>query len=208
MSQISMFSSEEHQPDSTDILYLVEEVRQQTSNVNIVSFSGGKDSTVVLQLVMAALAGTDKKLYIVTSDTLMEIPYFQDYVSEVKKRIMAYISREKVNAEVVTVVPQVKDSFWVSVLGKGYPAAHMGFRWCTGKLKIDPITKYIRTVICGEDYTVFVGVRRAESDLRAKIYQQRNYKPNHYAQYFTGLPMMCGIFFLLNPVLGVITQNS
>ena len=160
---------------------VVEEIRARLSDVNLVSFSGGKDSTVVLQHVLAAIKSTGKKLYIVTADTLMEIPYFQEYVATVKGNLSRFISDSGLNAEVVTVIPEIRDSFWVSVLGKGYPAAHMGFRWCTGKLKIDPITKFTRRVTAGKDYTVFVGVRSAESPLRARIYQSKDYKPHHYA---------------------------
>jgi len=164
-------------------LDLVDEMRGMLRAVNIVSFSGGKDSTTVLQNAFAALEGTGKKLYIVTSDTLMEIPYFQAYVDRTKDNIRSYIEANAINAEDITVHPPAKDSFWVSVLGKGYPAAHMGFRWCTGKLKIDPITRFTKQAISGvgDDWMVFVGVRRAESALRAKIYQKRDYKPNHYA---------------------------
>jgi len=160
---------------------LVDEVRGRLRDVNLVSFSGGKDSTTVLQLVLAALAGTGKKLYIVTADTRMEIPFFQEYVEGVKAQISKYIATENINAEVVTVMPTAKDSFWSAVLGKGYPAAHMGFRWCTGKLKVDPITKFTKRVTAGHEYTVFIGVRSAESALRAKLYTRKDYRPNHFA---------------------------
>lgn len=158
---------------------VVDEIRSRLSDVNIVSFSGGKDSTVVLQHVLSALEG--QKLYVVTSDTLMEIPYFQQYVDGVKLRLHAYIENTSLNVEIITVHPVARDSFWTSVLGKGYPAAHMGFRWCTGKLKIDPITKFTRTVTKDKNFTVFVGVRSAESEIRARIYKQKDYKPHHFA---------------------------
>ena len=162
---------------------LLGEVREQLRSINLVSFSGGKDSTVVLQNVMSAIRDTGKKLYVVTADTLMEIPYFQAYVDRTRYKIRAYIDQSGINAELVTVRPPYHDSFWTCVLGLGYPAAHMGFRWCTGKLKIDPITKFTRSITAGaeKDWMVFVGVRSAESELRAKIYQRKAYKPNHYA---------------------------
>lgn len=56
------------------VMDLISEIRSKLSPINIVSFSGGKDSTVVLQHVMEAIRGTKHKLYIVTADTLMEIP--------------------------------------------------------------------------------------------------------------------------------------
>lgn len=175
-----MKSCEESIDRSTDV---IEEIRQRLGAMNIVSFSGGKDSTTVLQHVLAAMEGTGRKLYIVTSDTLMEIPYFQNYVDAVKRNLRDYIASQAINAEVVTVRPAYKYSFWVSVLGRGYPAAHMGFRWCTGKLKIEPITQFTKSAIAsvGDDWRVFVGVRSAESLLRARIYKQKDYKPNHYA---------------------------
>lgn len=179
--QIKLFEETSH---------VSKEMLQETSSavferlrqVNFVSFSGGKDSTTVLQIVLTAIAAKpEAKLYIVTSDTMMEIPYFQTYVNLVKSRIRRYVNVLGINAEVITVKPRLQDSFWVSVIGKGYPAASMGFRWCTGRLKIEPITRFTKTVSAGKNYAVFVGVRSAESALRAKIYKQKDYKPNHYA---------------------------
>ena len=159
----------------------VEGIRSRLREVNIVSYSGGKDSSTVLQLTFEALKGTGKKLYIVTSDTLMEIPFYQAYVDQVRREIRAYVMANGIDAEIITVKPDLALTFWVCVLGKGYPAAHMGFRWCTGVLKIDPITNFTKSITQGKDFTVFVGVRRAESALRAKIYTEQDYKANHYA---------------------------
>lgn len=160
---------------------VIDEIKERLSEINLVSFSGGKDSTVVLQHVLAAVGDTGKKLYVVTADTLMEIPYFQGYVDRTRSRIREAIKQRGINAEVVTVIPRIENTFWVSVLGKGYPAAHMGFRWCTGVLKIDPITRFTRAVTKGHTFTVFVGVRSAESALRARIYKTKDYKPHHFA---------------------------
>jgi DNA sulfur modification protein DndC len=159
----------------------INDIRAQLKPINIVSFSSGKDSTTMLQLVLRAMAGTGSRLVIVTSDTMMEIPFYQEYVDGVRNRILDFIDREKLNAMSVIVRPEAKDSFWVSVLGKGYPAAHMAFRWCTGVLKIDPITRFTNKLTAGQNYMVFVGVRRAESELRARIYEKKNYKPHHFA---------------------------
>ncbi len=164
-----------------NISVIIEEIKSRLNDINIVSYSGGKDSSVVLDIVFEAIQGTGKKLLIITADTLMEIPYFQQYVDAVRKQLSDHIESIGMDAEVVTVTPKPKDSFWVGVLGKGYPAAHMGFRWCTGKLKIDPITQFTKKAVSGHSFTVFVGVRAAESPLRARIYKKKDYKPNHYA---------------------------
>lgn len=160
---------------------VIDEVRARIKDVNIVSFSGGKDSSVVLDIVFSAICGTGKKLLVITADTLMEIPYFLEYVEGITRQLKEYLATTDIDCEVHTVRPKPKDSFWVSVIGKGYPAAHMGFRWCTGKLKIDPISQYTKKLVAGRSHTVFVGVRSAESALRARIYKQKDYKPNHFA---------------------------
>jgi DNA sulfur modification protein DndC len=167
--------------DDDMIEQTIKDIREQLRTINIVSFSGGKDSSATLELVFEALKGTGKRLVIVTSDTMMEIPFYQQYVDGVRDRIADFIKREHIDASLALVRPAAEHSFWVSVLGKGYPAAHMGFRWCTGVLKIDPITYFTKKLVAGQDYMVFVGVRRAESELRAKIYQKKDYKPNHFA---------------------------
>lgn len=164
-----------------NIQAVVSSIRDRLAEVNIVSFSGGKDSSTVLQLVLASMAGTDKSLHIVTADTRMEIPYYQAYVNRVKAGIQAYIDRVGINVQLATVSPPAADSFWTSVLGKGYPAAHMGFRWCSGRIKIEPISNYTKMITGTKKSMVFVGVRAAESKLRAKIYKQHDYKPGHYA---------------------------
>ncbi len=160
---------------------VISAIRDRLADINFVSFSGGKDSSVVLQLVLAALAGTEKQLYIVTADTRMEIPYYQHYVERVTDRIRAFIVANQIQAKVVTVSPPAKDTFWSAVLGKGYPSAHMGFRWCSGKLKIEPITRFTKSATAGKSSMVFLGVRAAESALRARIYKQQDYKPGHFA---------------------------
>jgi 3'-phosphoadenosine 5'-phosphosulfate sulfotransferase (PAPS reductase)/FAD synthetase len=71
---------------------IINEIKQQLREVNIVSYSGGKDSSVVLQNVIKSISETDKQLIIVTSDTLMEIPYFNSYLEGARQRIQDYIN--------------------------------------------------------------------------------------------------------------------
>ncbi len=51
---------------------------------------------------------------------------------------------------------------------KGYPAPRIKFRWCTGKLKIDPSNRFIRNVVRASGETILIlGIRKAESTRRA-----------------------------------------
>jgi len=64
--------------------------------------------------------------------------------------------------------PEIEDSFWVNLIGKGYPAPRLKFRWCTERLKIKPSNKFIREVVRSSGEAILVlGTRKAESALRA-----------------------------------------
>lgn len=157
------------------------EIKDRIRDINIVSYSGGKDSTVTLELVLEALKGTDKQLIIMTADTLLEIPFYQEYVNRNRLAIQSYIDSEGINARMITVIPPWDKTFWVSVLGKGYPSSHHSFKWCTQQLKIDPITAMTEALTKGVEYMVFVGIRQAESARRAKTYKDKDFRPNNYA---------------------------
>src|SRR5438105_232293 len=64
--------------------------------------------------------------------------------------------------------PEVEDSFWVNLIGKGYPAPRLKFRWCTERLKIRPSNRFIRDVVRQSGEAILVlGTRKAESQVRA-----------------------------------------
>jgi DNA sulfur modification protein DndC len=64
--------------------------------------------------------------------------------------------------------PQLSDTFWVNLIGKGYPAPRHKFRWCTERLKITPSNAFIRRVVHESGEAILVlGIRKAESAKRA-----------------------------------------
>ena len=64
--------------------------------------------------------------------------------------------------------PEVEDTFWVNLIGKGYPAPRHKFRWCTERLKIKPSNRFIREVVRDSGEAILVlGTRKAESSKRA-----------------------------------------
>jgi DNA sulfur modification protein DndC len=63
--------------------------------------------------------------------------------------------------------PAVRDTFWVNLIGKGYPAPRKLFRWCTSRMKISPSNDFIRSVIRDNGEALLVlGTRKAESSRR------------------------------------------
>ncbi|MCP4231901.1 MAG: phosphoadenosine phosphosulfate reductase family protein, partial [bacterium] len=71
------------------------------------------------------------------------------------------------------VAPTIEDSFWVNLIGKGYPSPNRWFRWCTERLKIKPTSRYIKEMVNGtEEVIIVLGTRKAESANRAASMQK------------------------------------
>jgi DNA sulfur modification protein DndC len=76
--------------------------------------------------------------------------------------------------EVVKTTPLPEESFWVNLLGRGYPAPKRMFRWCTDRMKIRPTTRFIQEQVAHNGEAILLlGTRRAESAERAKNTDRR-----------------------------------
>ena len=141
----------------------------------VIGYSGGKDSTCALQLIWSTLLGLPKKkrkkpVYVLSSDTLVETPVIVDYIDNSISNINTAAEAQSIPVEARKVVPDTSESFWVNLLGRGYPAPSKRFRWCTERLKIDPANAFIREKVAEFGEVVMVlGVRRAESATRAQV---------------------------------------
>lgn len=139
----------------------------------IVGYSGGKDSTAVLQLIWTAIAELPvaerhKTIHVISTDTLVENPIVASWVAVSLERMK--VAAEETNLPIVPhrLTPSVEDSFWVNLIGKGYPAPRPKFRWCTFRLKITPSNRFIRDLIKKHGETILaLGTRKAESAARS-----------------------------------------
>jgi len=152
-------------------------------NPFVVGWSGGKDSTTVLQLIWNAIKRLPKEqrkypLYVITNDTLVENPIISAHVRNALKLIDAAAKEQNIPVMTKMTTPEIKNSFWVCLIGKGYAAPRQGFRWCTDKLKIRPAEKFINEVVTIEGQMILaLGVREAESATRAaSMEKQREFK--------------------------------
>lgn len=148
----------------------------ETKRPWIIGFSGGKDSTVMLQLVWEALKQVKdlhgvvgRDIYVVCNDTMVENPVITEYVYRVLDKIEQAAVEQGVPIQVIKTIPRLEDSFWVNLIGKGYPAPNNAFRWCTERLKIKPTQRFIIEQVdeFGEA-VILIGTRSAESASRAK----------------------------------------
>lgn len=140
----------------------------------ILGFSGGKDSTMLLQLVWYAIASLKpaerkRPIHIICNNTLVENPKILTYVEKVLKQISKAATKQKMPFTVNQTTPRLEDSFWVNMIGKGYPAPNSKFRWCTERLKISPTSRFILDKINEEgEVIILLGTRSDESSNRAK----------------------------------------
>jgi DNA sulfur modification protein DndC len=131
----------------------VEEVQMLTQEIQdlycldaipwVIGYSGGKDSSAILQLIWDAIAGLPpeqrkKTVHVISTDTLVENPIVAGWVRQSIEQMKIAALEQNMPFEPRLLYPEVKETFWVGLIGKGYPAPRGKFRWCTERLKINP----------------------------------------------------------------------
>ena len=160
-------------PECNEIIKEMEMVYKNDKRPWMIGFSGGKDSTLLCCLVFEMLnrlkpEERNKKVYIVSSDTMVENPIVRDYMHDMSKLIGEH--GKELNVESKVIYPNPIESFWACVIGLGYPTPEApGFRWCTDRLKIKPLNKYVTETIDRDgEIVMLLGVRKDESNYRAR----------------------------------------
>jgi DNA sulfur modification protein DndC len=140
----------------------------------VIGYSGGKDSTAVVQLVWLAVhelppEQRQKPIHIVSTDTLVEQPIVASWVVASHAKMRTSAAEQQMPITPHRLVPETKDTFWVNLMGKGYPAPRKMFRWCTERMKIYPSNKFIREMVRQSGEAILVlGTRKAESQRRMR----------------------------------------
>ncbi len=139
----------------------------------IIGYSGGKDSTLLAQLVFEMLldlapGDRTRPVHLLCNDTLVESPILMAYIEKMLARLQSAAESLHLPITVEKTVPDPDQTFWVNLIGRGYPAPTRMFRWCTDRMKIAPTSNYIRTQVSKNgEVILLLGVRRAESANRA-----------------------------------------
>lgn len=147
---------------------------ENTERPWVIGFSGGKDSTLLLQLVWNSLKKIPKelrtrKIYVICNNTLVENPRILSFIDRTLDKIQKAATSYSLPIEVHQTTPELEDSFWTNLIGRGYPAPISNFRWCTDRLKIKPTTRFIQTVIEKQgEAIILLGTRSDESSARAR----------------------------------------
>lgn len=130
---------------------------------HIVQFSGGKDSTAMLLMMLERGMQVDE---IIFCDTGKEFPQMYDHI----KKVEEYIGRK------VTVLKAEKsfDHYFCehevtkgkNAGKKGYGWARMWVRWCTRVLKTEPTEAYLKNA---GDYIKYIGIAADEPNRHKNI---------------------------------------
>ena len=182
--------------DVNNLCEIIKKLYQEDDIPWVVGYSGGKDSTATLQLVWLALSELPpevrkrKTVHVICTDTLVESPVVAKWVEISLGRMK---NRAKDNDMPIVphrLIPDYNDTFWVNLLGRGYPYPHTNFRWCTDRLKIRPANTFVQNIVSSYgEVILLLGTRKAESANRARTMQHyenlrvRNYlSPNESMQ--------------------------
>jgi len=154
----------------------------------VVTFSGGKDSTTVLHLVIEmflSLSNKEKKpIFIIANDTMVEMPVVERYLDEKIKSIENFIKNNKLDKWINIKKIEPEETFFQLMIGRGYPPPNRTFRWCSSKLKIKPTTAYLEKIL--EKYKsliILLGTRKAESINRKRSIEKREYNFRNFSKH-------------------------
>lgn len=171
-----------------DIREIIEQVKELYLSDKlpwICGYSGGKDSTAIVQLVWSALSELPQKnlkktVHVISTDTLVESPVVAVWATESLNKMKKIAEESKLPIVAHRLVPEVNNTFWVNLIGRGYPYPRRDFRWCTDRLKIDPSNRFIKAILDAESEAILVlGTRKAESATRKATmegYEKKRYR--------------------------------
>jgi DNA sulfur modification protein DndC len=140
----------------------------------VIGYSGGKDSTATLQLVWLALSELSpeqlkKQVHIINTDTMVESPVMSKWVQSSLKTMDDAATEKGLPFVTHRLTPAMDNTFWVNLIGRGYPFPRKKLRWCTDRLKIQPVNTFVKEKIAEHGEIIMViGTRKAESSRRAK----------------------------------------
>ncbi|WP_298081726.1 DNA phosphorothioation system sulfurtransferase DndC [uncultured Campylobacter sp.] len=154
----------------------------------IVTFSGGKDSTCVLQLMYEMITKLPKDelnpTYAILSDTLVEAPNVAVYFKNIVKAINLDAKMRGLPFEIIVAHPSPQNEFWVNLIGKGYPSPTRIFRWCTERLKINPMKSIVKSIVEKHGSAIMtLGVRKSESMNRRRSIEKRTVSEDGFSKH-------------------------
>lgn len=132
-----------------------------------IGFSGGKDSSAVLKILWACAVNLKTEcpaLSVIYCDTEVENPVIDAHVKNTLSKIQNEAKHAGIALSCSVIRPAVHQSFFVRIIGRGYPTPTNSFRWCTKDIRIRPFQAYLAK--SSSPPLVAIGTRYGESAQR------------------------------------------
>lgn len=138
--------------------------KERMQQKHIVNFSGGKDSTTMLLIMLEKGMPVDIILF---ADTGKEFPQMYEHINKVENFIGRKIIKLKSEKsfDYYMFDHQTSKGKHMDRLGHGWPT--MRVRWCTGYLKRDTVNKYLQELKKSHEVIQYIGIA-ADEKKRAK----------------------------------------
>lgn len=171
--------------DILEVINIIQQIYLEDKIPWICGYSGGKDSTAVVQLVWEALLGLSeeqrqKTVHVISTDTLVESPVVALWANTSLEKMREKAKVDKLPIIPHRLIPATTNSYWVNLIGRGYPYPRQNFRWCTDRMKIEPSNTFIKKILDAESEAILVlGSRKAESTTRRAVmegYEKKRYR--------------------------------
>ena len=143
----------------------------------VVAFSGGKDSTAALKVMLAAYRKSglqNLNLTVIYCDTGVENPVLDSYVKSALMRLQEEFGEWGSGLKTRLLQAPVQDRFFVRIIGRGYPPPTNSFRWCTNGLRIRPVSRFIAAQDPANTVLV-LGLRQSESQQRDRLLKKASF---------------------------------
>ena len=125
-----------------------------------------------------------RPVYVVCNDTMVENPIITEYVDQVLSDIEKAAREKELPIFVEKTLPKIEETYWVNVLGKGYPVPNNSFRWCTDKMKIRPTSAFIEEQVNEKgEAIILIGTRSDESTTRSQSIKKHEIKGRRLAKH-------------------------
>ncbi len=163
-------------------ILLIQKEYVGSSNPWYLGFSGGKDSSALLKLVFTALRELPevyKPITLIYVDTGVEIPLIRDLVIETVNGVLEESATHNIPVKVEIATPKLEDRFFVKVIGRGYPPPTNKFRWCTDRLRINPVKRVLDSVK-EKQSLILLGIRHGESKERDRTIERHKQDKEFY----------------------------
>jgi DNA sulfur modification protein DndC len=163
-------------------IQLIAERYARSTTPWVLGYSGGKDSSAVLKLLYEALCMVPKRktrVYVVYCDTGVEIPIVREHVRTTFNRLRAEAKADGVPVTIRIAEPSIEDRYFVKVIGRGYPPPTNRFRWCTDRLRINPIKRLLASQRT-RAATIVVGTRFGESAERDRVLEEHKQSTDRF----------------------------